>query len=795
MRNLVRRVTAAGLCLAFLLSSGCAKKKKDSSENVVKETDPFFDATEYDMEPGSDEGLKLKYMSVSMTRVFATRAVTSYDLEYVMPEDIADLVSRYQMSPNTLSEEDLKKAKEAIAKYQQSGAAVFDLEGHMKYKIKFQPDSQCAGYFEKPDGRLSVCYSVWDDKKYTNAYYIGDVSEDGTIQNEIALDTNDLYADSYSVLEDGNLLCVGPYGVQKFDKNGKSVGRVNGSDYLEKLLNISGKCYGVFINEDPLDYDNSYTYLLEFDPAACKFAKNKTEMKSGMSPSFLCQGDDGKLYSTIGNGLQSYDLLTGNPPEKVFDWSEMDICNYGIDLNSFRFLSSDEFYFVRNTYEKSGADTYGITHLKLVHIKRAEKNPHAGKTIITVAASTYPGEPFIEHMVEYNRDPSKKSRIVVRDYSAEELSSMESAAKAKASIADKVYLDMVSGNGADILLDFGGYTQFQRSDILVDLNTLIDGSEALDRSRYFDNVFRAFETDGKLFNIPVSFRLSGMVGNKEYIGDKTAWDLDEFNKTADSLPDKVTMITDVPWTELLTSLMRGSSFSFVNYDQKKVDFDNPQFRQILEATKKYGSSRTRSQINSTVSYDSPENPEKLLDEGALALVSETMYDLYSFSVLATKCGGNIAFPGAPSAGKLGMAAVEASTFSIAKSSPHQEEAWAFIRFMFEDEPQYSVANANLGFSVNRATFDRMMNEEIKNNQDFRAREGTERLGYEIELNEELASRLKSVIENIHARDTFDPAIMLIINEEVPGFFNDQRSLDDVVRIIQNRCTTVVQERG
>jgi len=55
--------------------------------------------------------------------------------------------------------------------------------------------------------------------------------------------------------------------------------------------------------------------------------------------------------------------------------------------------------------------------------------------------------------------------------------------------------------------------------------------------------------------------------------------------------------------------------------------------------------------------------------------------------------------------------------------------------------------------------------------------------------------LKKVIENIHDSCSTDPSALMIIQEEAPGYFTGQRTLDDVVNIIQKRAAAVVQERG
>ena len=63
------------------------------------------------------------------------------------------------------------------------------------------------------------------------------------------------------------------------------------------------------------------------------------------------------------------------------------------------------------------------------------------------------------------------------------------------------------------------------------------------------------------------------------------------------------------------------------------------------------------------------------------------------------------------------------------------------------------------------------------------------------LTEEMGEEYKKMLANVRGRALSDPTAMLIVSEEAPGYFTGQKSLTDVVSIIQNRCSTIVKERG
>ena len=60
--------------------------------------------------------------------------------------------------------------------------------------------------------------------------------------------------------------------------------------------------------------------------------------------------------------------------------------------------------------------------------------------------------------------------------------------------------------------------------------------------------------------------------------------------------------------------------------------------------------------------------------------------------------------------------------------------------------------------------------------------------------ETIADGLKKLIESVTQIECCDTDVLNIILEEVPAFFLDQRSVDDVCKNIQNRASLVVQER-
>ena len=140
---------------------------------------------------------------------------------------------------------------------------------------------------------------------------------------------------------------------------------------------------------------------------------------------YLVQGKDG-VYATLGNGIRKYDLLNGTEPQQILSWSNTD-CNYfGIESASTYIESENDIYVLRKA-SQGVAESYGWfvldnpDSLNIMHLHREEKNPHAGKKIISLASIGNLDEYFLNQLNNYNLDPEKTARIVVKDYSTDNL--------------------------------------------------------------------------------------------------------------------------------------------------------------------------------------------------------------------------------------------------------------------------------------------------------------------------------------------------------------------------------------
>ena len=297
--------------------------------------------------------------------------------------------------------------------------------------------------------------------------------------------------------------------------------------------------------------------------------------------------------------------------------------------------------------------------------------------------------------------------------------------------------------------------------------------------------------------------VTGMVVNKEYAGDRTGWTFEEFRSISQSLPESVSILGNIPQYDLLTSLMRSETSRLLDYDNRQVKFDDSEFKDILTLVKEYGTPKTRAELQKEMDEDFTGtilDDQLLFNAGMIVAMEQTFNTLYKFGNIDSLCDGNVCFIGYPNADGSGALADDPTSIAIAQSCPYKDEAWEFVKCLFEDDIQLHCAGATK-FPVNRKAFDSLMEISVEDNQ----------LGWKIaetdpdikmymiasytHLTQDDVTELKAVIEGIHDSCSFDPSALMIIQEEAPGYFTDQRTIDDVVNIIQKRSAAVVQERG
>ena len=165
-------------------------------------------------------------------------------------------------------------------------------------------------------------------------------------------------------------------------------------------------------------------------------------------------------------------------------------------------------------------------------------------------------------------------------------------------------------------------------------------------------------------------------------------------------------------------------------------------------------------------------------------------------------GEDISFVGYPSKFDCGSVAHGGDmTVGMSAKSENKEGAWAFIRSFLEEDYQNNYTSY---FPLLLSAFENKAAEASKayyvtdenGNQVEQATimVGTNDFTLEVfSAKEEEIAQIKELIEKIDRMERVDEQVLAIVSEEAGAYFDGQKSVDDVVGVIQSRANIYMNE--
>ena len=797
MTSSARRVLALVMALAiFLPVTACKKNKK--KRRVVKEDDPYFDAKISDIKIETDPSKKLKESNIRDAQIIGNSVVASYKITYEIPMELKSKFMSESVSSDIV--EDFIRDK--FGEYSQSGIGIFDFDGNLIFDIPEEYAATQTVIAEGKDGDLLVTTTSYDTSyvlyaEATVSHRMCKYTMEGLQKFDIALPEDIGGISQVFETESGEYILRTYDGITVLNAGGNKNDSIEVLEDAGRLLEIDGKYYLEYY-EYP-DYGTDLVYSLqEFDPVNVKLKGEKQQLKA------MASGYTGRNNGTVvmdGNGIFKVDLFSGQK-EQILNWDFTDVNYINMDQNSLKVQSDDALVFLRKFEEKNMTTGAWICSIDVVQLTRMEKNPHAGKTCIEMGMIGCPTEDLMDYIIRYNSTAENKARIRVKDYSTEGNGTVYYDQDGEAEIAEKAYLDIQAGTGPDILVNFSRFSQFNSEEVLVDLNKYVDGGNGLNREEYFENVLSAFETKDKLYQIPACFEIRGLIGNKEIIGERSGWTYAEFNQIVRSLPYRISVIENMAYDDFLDALLSCATAEFIDYSRKEVYFDGDEFKQLLKIVKSYGVPNATfdgNLINSDSDVEFVDDGERF-NNGTLALMTTYMCSVDSYASNRGAFGDKAIYVGMPSPDGTGMCALPTLTLAISAKSDSKDEAWDFIRRLFDEDSQYSYTKTLDSIPLNRNAFDRINQEVLDKYQKWVDEYKEELMEYGLStddifsITEEDLQGFAKLVENVSTIMSFDAAVSEIIKEEAAAYFRNEKQIDDVCASIQERTTKIVHER-
>ncbi len=400
-----------------------------------------------------------------------------------------------------------------------------------------------------------------------------------------------------------------------------------------------------------------------------------------------------------------------------------------------------------------------------------------------------------KRIIEFNKE-SEQYRILVKDYS-----SYDTAEDYNAGIT-KLNNDILSGQIPDILiLDTNMPVEsYVAKGVLADIGKMIEEDEDLDMDDYMTNVFDAYKVDGKLYSVIPSFYVTTVMAKTADVGEEPGWTMEELQALMDKYPDASAFGETYTRTDMLRTMLMNNHARFVNRDTGECSFDSREFMDLLEFVAQFPEEYDWENMSDDywMTYESQYR------SGATLLMSVHMSDFQDYVYNAHGYFGEpVTLIGYPCEEGNGAAVMANNQYAISARSAHKEGAWEFLRYYLTEEYQTSEDEMSWRLPVYKEALlaklekaqERPYWEDEEGNKEYYDQYfwiGDEEIIIE-PLSKEEADELYEYICSVNMAYSYDEDLYVIIEEDAAAYFEGDKSVEEVVKIIQSRAQVYINE--
>ena len=506
-------------------------------------------------------------------------------------------------------------------------------------------------------------------------------------------------------------------------------------------------------------------------------------------------GNDGKIYAENSSGFLHIDMEK-KTTEEVLNYNMSDVnsalISYLSDIvecneNSVVIFGqiNERRIFADNPTEKS----------VLIEFKKAASNPHAGKTVLELFSPTGINDSTREAISRFNaanseyfiKETDRYNYYSYFDYDGTEDSEDKDRnveLRGINKLSSELAIDIMNGDGPDILMNISSYGRLNNSNCLADLTPYLGD---LDPDTYFTNIIEGSKKDGALYNMPLRFGIKGIYTNEKYAGKSgVGFTLDEYEEY---LYKTLNGRDCIQWGQAYYFNMLFNSMSDKFLANNKADFSGEEFAKMAEFVK--NNVREKSPTLDEINAES--NDEEMMNYEWLGYHVEWCQGYGRFISLKMHVNTGTTILGTPSVDGSGPMFSIGDSVAVSASALDIGACAEFAKLLLSEDLQLNTAFED-AFVINRNAFKKGAEEALKYFNEGGARYGS---GYGIDgrhVTQKDFDKMEQLLLSCSKTDTSDAAINIILAEEMPAYFLGQKKLDAVVKIAQDRAQKVLDER-
>ena len=745
--------------------TSCSSKKKEYE--VIKESDPWYECSSFEISGLYPED-EYEYSE------FETVGTTD-DAIYIKAEAQKYFEGNYK-----------NLTEEQFAEYYETSILKFSFDGKLLEKTDYitKYSDGTIRYLDKAwisDGRINYLESIINTSDNSQKFIYNDKEIDfSTFQNEYGYRRSiDYISDIYS----SNGYTIFSLHMNSF-KEFIYVERPDGTTYEVNLLDYYYQNLGDLIPADngrvmiPAYIDYYGLMYLMLDPSTGEV----TELEDiGTNEElYLVEFCNGMIFSRDFTGFSRMD-----PAGKMSS-----ICEYSnIDASLFELIEAQLLYVADDNSEMIlGTETYdSIGHLgghsgyKITHLTRSDKNPHAGKTVLTLSTTenSEPDEADLNAVKTFNRqNPSYFIKYVFPYNEAGEYNEID----------------------ADIIIDSKLNASAADSNLYVDLAPYLE----LNDETYFMNAVNAAKTGDSLYHMPLDISATGIITASSNVPlGQTGFTFEEYDKFVDDVCNGIDPISRTPGYKMgksayFANLFMNMSELFI-YDGK-VHFDGEDFRKLIVFVDEHGSAEEMTELEAAIASVNEHN-EAVMEieaaingrsaslEGKLGAVYGNFYSFENYIDCYSDYGDGLGIYGLPSFDGRGPMTISDEFVSISAGTIDVEPCIEFVKLLLS----YDIQSTKFCNPINRDALRFTAEEKLEayNSSLDRLLETDPSAGQK--MTSDAIDKYIELLSSSYGGINIGSEIENILREESSAYFNGSKSLDDVIPVMQNRVQTVLNE--
>ncbi len=411
---------------------------------------------------------------------------------------------------------------------------------------------------------------------------------------------------------------------------------------------------------------------------------------------------------------------------------------------------------------------------------------------------------MLQKVISFNKS-SQKYKILVTDYSTYATTEDYNAG------ITVLNNEIAAGKVPDIIYNTGSFDfrNYAEKGMLADFYELIKADGEVKLEDYCGNVFKAFETNGKLYELAHDFYVETMVGKKSIFGEDTSLTWEKMNQILTRYPDASAFQNTTTRELVLNWALRYCMDEFVDWQKSTCNFDSVGFRSLLAFASKFPD---------TIDYDKLyENnnawamQEQQFISNASLLNPLTISNMNDIKNLTYGSFLEEVTPvGFPNNRGMGSSICAVGTFGISEKSVHKQTVWEFVKQFILPEQQMPKENdrySRYGLPVYKPALLEMASHMTEKPFYINSESGEKVYydntvtinGQEIVVEPATQQEAKKWLDFILSVDkkvnSAAEHLLKIVNEEAASYFNGQKSVEDVTKIIQSRMGIYISENS